>query len=174
MITTIFNKTRRRKLRNKYIQIIDFLKIYKNWAATTRYLVGLLYSGSCCQYDQFTHPLPLLAGGELASHLILHALTSFKQNSASMIYIKLDLTVTSCPMSTRLKRKVKLQIKVSSRVTDRFFFISYNIMQVTMVGSPLRGHVNDSENEILSPPRIRTIYFLRQPVFRGQTWKRKM
>ena len=36
--------------------------------------------------------------------------------------------------------------------------------------SPLRGNVLDSENKILPPPRIRTIYFLRRPVFRGQMW----
>ena len=39
-------------------------------------------------------------------------------------------------------------------------------------GSPLQGHVLDSENEILPPPRIRTIHFLRRPVIRGQTWKK--
>ena len=48
--------------------------------------------------------------------------------------------------------------------SDNKYFVLYRI-----VYSPLRGHAFDSENEILAPPRIRTIYSLRQPVFRGQT-----
>ena len=32
-------------------------------------------------------------------------------------------------------------------------------------------HEPPAENGILPPPRIRTFYSLRRPVFRGQTWK---
>ena len=46
-------------------------------------------------------------------------------------------------------------------------------MAVAVSISPLRGHVLDSENKILPPPRIRTIYSLRRPVFRGQAWKKE-
>ena len=38
----------------------------------------------------------------------------------------------------------------------------------SLAGSPLRGHVLDSENEVLPPPRIRTIYSLKWRVFQGQ------